>query len=101
MGSKNCSHEEAEVATRDDMLMPARPGGILIYSKKHGGLLRIRAKLFVSLQDQPERRGENHLTGGSSDLHRRFGFSFPWQEFEDELRPCVNCRAVLFDKTHA
>jgi hypothetical protein len=101
MGPKNCSHEEAEVLIRDDLLKLARPEGIVIYSKKHGGFVRIRAKLFVSLQDQPERRGENHLTGGSSDLHRRFGFSFPWQDFEEELRPCGHCRDVLFDKTLA
>jgi hypothetical protein len=99
MGPKNKSHEEAEIIIRDDLLSLARPEGIVIYSKNHGGLIRIRAKLFVCLQDQPERRGENHLTGGSSDLHRRFGYSFPWQDFEDELRPCINCRSILFDKT--
>ena len=99
MGPKNKSHEEAETAIAADLLKLARPEGILIYSKEHGGLIRIRAKLFVSLQDQPERRGENHLTGGSSDFHRRFGYSFPWQDFEHELRPCMNCRGVLLDKT--
>jgi hypothetical protein len=99
MGSKNISHEEAEVAIQEDLLKLARPEGMVMYSKKHGGLIRIRAKIIVSLQDQPERRGECHLTGGSSDFHRRFGYSFPWQNYEDELRPCINCRAVLLDKT--
>jgi hypothetical protein len=101
MGPKNRSHEEAEIVIRDDLLKLARPEGIVIYSKFHGGLIRIRAKLFASLQDQPERRGENHLTGGSSDYHRRFGFSFPWQDYEDELRPCFLCRDVLFDRTRS
>ena len=99
MGPKNISHEEAEIVIRADLLMLARPQGKIFYSKEHGGLIRICARLIVSLQDQPERRGENHLTGGSSDFHRRFGYSFPWQEFEDELRPCINCRSILLDKT--
>ena len=99
MGPKNVSHEEAELVIREDLLRLARPQGIVVYSKKHGGLIRICARLIVSLQDQPERRGENHLTGGSSDFHRRFGYSFPWQNFEHELRPCRHCRSILFDKT--
>jgi hypothetical protein len=101
MGPKNISHEEAEKVIREDLLMLARPQGIVIYSKEHGGLIRICAKLIVCLQDQPERRGENHLTGGASDYHRRFGYSFPWQNFKDELRPCMNCRVILLDKTKA
>ena len=101
MGPKTASHEEAELVIRADLLELARPEGVVIYSKMHGGLVRVRAKIFASLQDQPERRGENHLTGGSSDFHRRFGFSFPWQDYGDVLRPCVNCRDVLLDTTQA
>jgi len=100
MGPKNRSHEEAETVIAADLLRLARPEGVVIYSKVHGGLLRVRAKIFVSLQDQPERRGENHLTGGSSDYHRRFGYSFPWQDYGPQLRPCPGCRLSLLDKFH-
>jgi hypothetical protein len=61
----------------------------------------VRARLHACLQDQPERRGENYLMGGGSYLHRRFGVSFPWQEFEEVLGPCVLCRALLLDETHS
>jgi hypothetical protein len=85
----------------EDFLKLAHPKGIVIYLKKHGdGLICIRGKLlFISLQDQPERQGENHLTGGSPDFHCHFGFSFTWQDFKDELWPCINCRDVLLNKT--
>ena len=103
MGPKNVSHEEAELVILDDLKRMTRPEGILIYSKLHQGLIRIRAKLLVSLQDQPERRGENHLLAGSSTLHKRFGWSFPWQKFATTsvLRPCAGCRAILFDTEQA
>jgi hypothetical protein len=97
MGPKNASHEEAEIVIRENLLRLSSHEGVVVYSKEHDGLVRIRGKLIVSLQDQPERRGENYLTGGSSDFHRRFGYSFPWQEYEHQLRPCPACRTILFD----
>ena len=51
MGPKNVSHEEAEIVIRKDLLRLARPQGIVVYSKKHGGLIRVCARLIVSLQD--------------------------------------------------
>ena len=100
MGPKNVSHEEAEIILQTDMKKLAATEGALFYSPEHGGLIRIRAKLFVSLQDQPERRGQNYLTSGSfSTYHRRFGYSFKWQDFGPVLRPCSLCREALFDTT--
>jgi hypothetical protein len=99
IGPKNKSHEEVEIILRDDLLKMSSPAGIPIYSKVHGGIICIRAKMLASLQDQPERRGENFLTAGSSTYHRRFGYSFPWQDYEEVLRPCDSCRTTLFDTT--
>ncbi len=99
MGPKNANHEEAERVIAEDLRTLSQPEGIIVYSKAHGGLVRIRAKIIACLQDQPERRGENGLTGGGSDFHRRFGYSFPWQDFETELRLCPGCREVLFDES--
>jgi hypothetical protein len=98
MGPKNANHEEAEKSIHEDMNKLSSPQGMVLYSVELGGLIRIRGKYIVSLQDQPERRGENYLTSGSfSTYHRRFGYSFPWQEFGPVLRPCRLCREGLFN----
>lgn len=97
MGPKNSNHEEAEELLSADFKRLASPEGVVVYSKVRGGFVRIRGKVIVKLMDQPERRGFNSLSGGSSDFHRRFGYSFPWQDFGAVLRPCDSCREVLFD----
>jgi hypothetical protein len=51
--------------------------------------------------DEPERRGENHLLNRNSNQHKRYGYLFPWHEFEDDvLRPCQNCKDLLLDESH-
>jgi hypothetical protein len=32
-------------------------------------------------------------------FYRRFGYSFPWRDYEEVLRPCDSCRTNLFDTT--
>ena len=39
MGPKNKSHEEAELIIRADLIKLARPEGVVIYSKRHQGLI--------------------------------------------------------------
>lgn len=97
MGPKGISHEEADFVVAKDLEKLQSAEGVLVYSKKHGGLIRLRAKVIVSLQDQPERRGENHLSAVASLLHRRFGWSFPWPAFADVLKPCDSCRAIMLN----
>ncbi len=99
MGHKNADHEHVGRLLKEDLVRLGAKEGIPMYSKKHGGIVLVRARLFACLQDQPERRGENYLMAGNSDLHRRFGYSFPWHKFKDVLRPCVNCRALLLDES--
>jgi hypothetical protein len=97
IGGKKVDHEAVEILLSKNLLQLSSPGGVVMYSKRHGGLVSVRAKLFVSLQDQPERRGTNHLMAGNSTFHRRFGYSAPWPEFKDVLRPCLSCRQLLVD----
>lgn len=101
MGHKSADHEHVGRLLRDDLLMLGAREGVPMYSKRHGGIVLVRARLFACLQDQPERRGENYLMGGNSDLHRRFGYSFPWHKFGDVLRPCLTCRDLLLNESVA
>jgi hypothetical protein len=98
MGPKGISHEEVDFVVAQDLERLQSAEGVLAYSKKHGGLIRLcGAKVIVSLQDQPERRGENHLAGVAFLLHRRFGWSFPWPEFANVLKPSDSCRAIMLN----
>ena len=99
LGHKNADHEHVGRLLREDLLSLGAREGVPMYSKRHGGIVLVRARLLACLQDQPERRGENHLMGGGSDMHRRFGYSFPWHKFGDVLRPCQACRAILLDES--
>lgn len=99
MGHKNADHEHVGRLLKEDLLMLGSKEGVPMYSRRHGGIVLVRARILACLQDQPERRGENHLMAGNSVLHRRFGYSFPWHKFEDVLRPCVICRDILLDET--
>ena len=99
IGRKDADHEHVGRMLALDLLTLAADAGVPMYSVRHGGIVLVRAKIYACLMDQPERRGENHLLGGNSNQHKRFGYSFPWHEFEDVLRPCRNCRDVLLDQT--
>jgi hypothetical protein len=95
MGHKNANHDLVGQCLIDDLATLGSDQGVPMYSKRHGGMVLVRARLFACLMDQPERRGENHLMAGNSHLHKRFGFSFPWHSFEDVLRPCDICKPIL------
>lgn len=57
IGSKTASHDSAEMIVADGLLSMSAPAGVVMYPKHHCGLVRVRSKLFGSLQeDQPERR---------------------------------------------
>jgi hypothetical protein len=99
MGHKHADHEHVGKCLRADLLMLGTKEGVPMYSLAHQGIVMVRARLFASLMDQPERRGENHLIGGNSLFHRRFGYSFPWHEFENVLRPCPLCYDMLLDES--
>jgi hypothetical protein len=99
VGSKKADHEPLEDIVAANLSLLSSPVGVVMYSKSLGGLVRLRAKMFVSLQDQPERRGSNQLMAGNSIYHARFGYAAPWTDFKDVLRPCPECRSLLLDQT--
>jgi hypothetical protein len=101
IGDKKANHEQMGKLLKDDLLMPGSTNGVPMCSRRHSGIVMVRARLHACLQDQPERRGKNHLMGGGSYLHRRFGHSFPWQEIEEVLRPCALCCALLLDESRS
>jgi hypothetical protein len=99
LGRKEADHEHVGRLLAVDLRRLGSDAGVPMYSVRHGGIVLVRAKIYACLMDQPERRGENHLLAGNSNQHKRFGFSFPWHEFEDVLRPCQICRDVLLDES--
>jgi hypothetical protein len=101
LGRKDADHESVGRLLAVDLRTLASDAGAPMCSRRHGGIVLVRAKIYACLMDQPERRGENQLLAGNSNQHKRFGFSFPWHKFEDVLRPCQACRDTLLDDAQA
>ena len=99
LGRKDADHEHVGRLLAVDLRSLASDAGVPMYSVRHGGIVLVRAKMYACLMDQPERRGENHLLAGNSNQHKRFGYSFPWHDFEEVLRPCQKCRKALLDES--
>ena len=68
VGPKGVDHEEVEAKFKADLEL-LRSGGLPpIYSYEKKGMVTIYAELFASLQDQPERRGLNHMMLGNGQF---------------------------------
>jgi hypothetical protein len=98
---EDADHKPIGMLLAVDLRTRASDAGVPVCSHRHGGIVLVRAKICSCLMDQSERRGEKHLLAGNSNPHKRFGFSFPWHEFEDTLRPCQACRDILPDNSQS
>jgi hypothetical protein len=64
LGKKGHSHEAIELKFAEELQI-LQSGNCSMYSKAYGYVVPIYLELLVSLQDQPEWRGMNHLMLGS------------------------------------
>ena len=75
MGPKGVDHEEVESKFKDDLEFLKSGALPPLYSYEKKGMVTIHAELFASLQDQPERRGLNHMMMGNGQYTSRFRHS--------------------------
>ena len=54
-------------------------------------MVRVFAKLFVSLQDQPERCGANYIMGGNGTHTARFGMAADLYALSYGIPACQEC----------
>ena len=91
IGRKNDCHEEAEAFFKKDLLALSSGPPVKFFSKKHGQARNIHAELFVSLQDQPERRGANFMMLGNGLFAARWSFAANLSKVSSLVPSCNDC----------
>lgn len=88
------SHDEIEDLFVGELLSLSDPGHRdknWFYDSLQNKMRLVYAELFVSLQDQPERRGANHLLAGNSTMHSSFGRVFDLKSIKKTVPSCDDC----------
>ena len=91
MGPKGVDHEEVEAKFKADLEFLKSGALPPIYSYEKKGMVTIHAELFASLQDQPERRGLNHMMMGNGQYTSRFRHSADLVSVSRVIPACNNC----------
>ena len=95
-GPKNSSHESIEKRFQEDLAQLNNGSERMYYYGKTKSMYRVHAELVVSIQDQPERRAENHVALGSSNFTAQWGYLMNANQMSEKLIPCKTCEGVLF-----
>lgn len=99
LGQDGDSHEEVEDRFAKELLSFSSGECMTFY---HGGLKRdvnVYLELFVSLQDQPERRSANYIMLGTSRYTARWGLALDFVAVASGIPACGNCFAALLRQT--
>lgn len=73
VGPKGVSHEEVELRFKEDLLSLSTGSKLRLYDGNSKTMQKVHVGLYVSISDQPERRGANYVMLGNSQFHARFG----------------------------
>ena len=95
LGQDGDSHEEVEERFAEELLSFSRGECIRFY---HGGWKRyvdVYLELFVSLQDQPERRSANYIMLGTSRYTARWGMASDFVAVASGIPACNECFSSL------
>jgi len=95
LGPDGESHEEIEEKFAEELLSFSTGECLKFY---HGGLkcnVDVYLELFVSLQDQPERRSANYIMLGTSRYTARWGMASDFIAVASGIPACNDCMASL------
>ena len=96
LGPKNSSHESVEVRFKEDLKQLRNGSTRMFYNGITKSMYRIHAELILSIQDQPERRGKNHVALGVSNFTARWGYLLNINQVKEKIIPCKTCENNLF-----
>ena len=94
-GPKNSSHESVEKLFKNDLLLLKSGSKQLFYNAISKSMCRVHAELIISIQDQPERRAENHIALGKSNYTPCWGYLLHVNKVKQKIVPCDACEEVL------
>ena len=95
-GPKNSCHEMVEARFKEDLKQLKNGSTKLFYNGYSKSMYRVHAELIISIQDQPERRGKNHVALGKSNFTPRWGYLLNVNQVRDKIIPCNKCETILF-----
>ena len=96
LGPKNSSHESVEVRFKNDLKLLLNGSTKMFYNGATKSMYRVHAELIISIQDQPERRGKNHVALGVSNFTARWGYLCNINKVKEKIIPCKICENILF-----
>ncbi len=99
IGSDSVSHEEVESKFALELNEFRTGKNVSFY---HGGVKHnviVYLELFVSLQDQPERRKSNGVMLGGSKYTARWGYSLDITQVWTVIPPCSECEILLHEES--
>ena len=95
LGLESDDHEEVEQKFAEELMQFSSDKAMDFY---HGALkrnVRVYMELFVSLQDQPERRSANYIMLGTSCYTARWGLALDFVAVASGIPACSNCLASM------
>jgi hypothetical protein len=91
IGKKESFHEEVEQKIVEELRSLNSGSMPVMFSNSLKTLINVHAETFCILNDQPERRSGAGLAAGSSNFHRRWGYSCDIKKYVDEIPACEQC----------
>jgi hypothetical protein len=95
IGLKADSHDNLEAIIGKDIQLMKNTQVEAILGGSHPKAITFSAEMFVSLGDQPERRGANFLLGGTSRSHCRWRYACDIQKVRGVLPACQECLSFM------
>ena len=100
LGKKKECHDEVHRFHADELKKLKSESMSAFYIGSEKKKLHLHFELFASLQDQPERRGENSLCLGTSTFFGRWGVSANHNAIYPALKACGKCREIMVAQFH-
>ena len=98
LAMKGKNHEIVENYYMQQILSLKDGPLINMYSRSHKAIIHVHADIFCIMNDQPERRGNLHLSNGNSMIHGRFGILLNCKQVANTIRSCENCTKSILDE---
>ena len=100
-GPKNSCHELIKKRFKKHLMELKSGSSKLFYNGKTKSMYRVHAELVISIQDQPERRAENHIALGKSNYTPRWGYLLNINKVKKSIIPCNICEEVILSNANA
>jgi hypothetical protein len=90
-GPKEVSHEIIEATLADELEKLRSDNNLIFFDGVSNSMVKVHAELFVSLQDQPERRSANYISLGNSTYSAQWCLASDFAAISQGVPSCPEC----------